>query len=105
MTETRDNLRQKLLDEVAAVDAAALVPHHRRGALLMLAIEVDLVETALAIATDDTATVEALIREGAIARPTLAQLADWCVDTSLRFQFLILQPYVLAQPLPRDSES
>jgi hypothetical protein len=93
-------LRDKLRGEIAAVDAPALLPHHRRGALMVLAIEVDLLDVAEAIARDDAAMVKGLIDEGKLAKPSLGQLADWCVDTSLRLQFVIVQPYVLAQVLP-----
>jgi hypothetical protein len=99
-----DELRHKLLTEVLAVDAAALLPHHRRGALLVLAADVDLISAAVAIATDDVDTVQKLAADGALVKPSLAQLADWCVDAALRFQFIILQPHVLAQPMLRDAD-
>ena len=92
-----EDLREKLLAEVASVDATALLPHHRRGALILLSREEDLLAAAVAIAADDANTIDALVARGALTRPTLAQLADWCVDAAQRFQVLILQPYVLAQ--------
>jgi len=95
-----DEVRDKLLAEVQAVDATALLPHHRRSALFILAPEVDLVDTAAAMASDDASVLAKLIEDGAITRPSLGQLADWCVDSEQRFQFVIVQPYVLAQPLP-----
>lgn len=98
MSEFR--LRDKLRGEIAAIDAPALLPHHRRGALMILAAEVDLLDTAHAVATDDAKTIAALIDGGMLYKPSLAQLADWCVDAGLRLQFVIVQPYVLAQPLP-----
>ena len=59
----------------------------------------DLLDVALAIASDDLDQVTEYIDAGQIFRPSLAQLADWCVDPSTRFQVVILQPYVLAQPI------
>ena len=93
-----DELREKLRAEIASVDAAALVPHHRRGALLVLSPDEDLLGAAVAIAADDTEAVAALVKRDALTKPSLGQLADWCVDTGLRFDFVILQPYVLAKP-------
>lgn len=98
-----DELRAKLASEVHAIGAAELVPHHRRDALVVLDPAVDLLDTAVAMGTNDHVTIAELIASGQLAKPSLAQLADWCVDTSLQFQFVIVQPYVLAQLLPRGA--
>ena len=95
--------RDKIRSEIEKVDAAALLPHHHRGALLILDPDTDLLDTAVAIASDDANVVAALVAEGSLVKPTLSQLADWCVDLERRFQFVILQPYVLAQILPKDT--
>lgn len=94
-------MRAKLRAEIAVTDAASLLPHHRRGALFVLAPGLDLLDVAVAIAADDRARVGALIDAGGLRRPGLAELADWCVDAAQRFQFAIVQPYVVAQALPR----
>ena len=93
------DLRAKLAGEVQAIDAATLLPHHRRGALVAVAAATDILDVAEAVARDDLATIERLLAEGAIFKPSIGQMADWCVDTELRFQFVIVQPYVLAQPI------
>jgi len=64
-----------------------------------------MLEAAVAIAEDDSETVATLVEQGKLVKPSLGQLADWCVDAAQRFQFVILQPYVLAQPLPRKSDT
>lgn len=96
-----DELRAKLAAEVCATGAADLLPHHRRGALIVLDPVVDLLDTAVAIARDNQVAVAELIAAGQLNKPSLAQLADWCVDTALQLQFVIVQPYVVAQLLPR----
>lgn len=98
-----DELRAKLASEVCATGASDLLPHHRRGALIVLEPVVDLLDTAVAIARDDRVAVAELLEAGELNKPSLGQLADWCVDTSLQFQFVIVQPYVLAQVLPRGA--
>jgi|GEM_PF-746102 len=97
----RDELRQKLRADIHQVEADALLPHHRRSALILAAAELDLLDAAVAVGLDDTATVQTWLAEGKLSRPTLAQLATWCVDRDQRFQFVIVQPFVLAQPLPK----
>lgn len=94
-------VRDTIRSQIHTVDATALLPHHRRSALLVLDPTVDLLDAAVTIAKNDTAAVAALIEAGTLARPSLSDLADWCVDTELRFQFAIVQPYVLAQRLPK----
>ncbi len=95
-------LREKLKSEIQATLAPELLPHHRRDALFMVRADVDILDAAVAIASDEAATVEALINEEKLFKPSLAQLSDWCVDLELRFQFVILQPYVLAQALNKE---
>ena len=98
-----DALREKLRSEMEQVDAAALLPHHRRGALIIAAEGVDLLEAAVAVATDDTPAVQEHLEAGSLRRSTLGEMADWCVDTSLRLRFVIVQPYVLAQVMTAEA--
>jgi len=63
--------------------------------------EFDILDAAVAIADDEVAEVEALLASKKLYKPSLGQLADWCVDLELRFQYVILQPYVLAQAVKR----
>jgi len=93
------SLRAKLEGDVQAAGAAELLPHHRRDALYIVKSDVDILDVALAIAEDRAPEVAGLIESESLYRPSLAQLSDWCVDLELRFQFVILQPYVLAQPI------
>ena len=96
-----EDLRDTLRGQIQVVAAAELLPHHRRDALLILPGEVDILDVALAIAADDASLVGQLVEEEKLYRPSLAQLSDWCVDLELRLQFVILQPYVLAQVIKR----
>ena len=96
-----EELREKLKSDVQAAGAPDLLPHHRRDALFMVRADVDILDAAIAIASDDAKTVEALLSAEKLFKPSLAQLSDWCVDLELRFQFVILQPYVLAQALDK----
>ncbi len=102
MTESyrRGDLRAKLRGEISHVSADALLPHHRRGALVVAAADLDLLDAAVAIAEDDVDAVTDFIESGRLAKPSLGDLASWCVDEERRFQFVIVRPYVLAQRLP-----
>jgi len=93
-------LREKIRAEMRSCSAADLLPHHRRDALLVATPDQDILAAAVAIASDATEIVAILVSEKKIFRPSLAQLSDWCVQSNLRFQYAILQPYVLVQALP-----
>ena len=94
-------LRARLRGEMEQVEAAVLLSHHRRGALIVAAQGVDLLDVAVAVATDESATIGRLLEAGDLAKPTLGELATWCMDQTLRLRFVIVQPYVLAQVIVR----
>lgn len=95
-------LREKLRGDIQVVGAKELLPHQRRDALLIVRKDVDILDVALAIANDQALEVSGLIEERKVYKPNLGELADWCVDLDLRLQFVILQPYVLAQVIDRS---
>lgn len=93
------DLRDQLRSEIQAVGPAELLPHHRRGALIIARPDLDILDAAEAIASDDASRVAQLLSSGQLYRPALGELASWCVDSAMRLQFVILQPYVLAQAI------
>lgn len=95
---SRAALRDKFHDEVAVTDWRSLRPHHERQALFLVSGDVDLSDAALAIAEDDTASVAAWLARGTLNRPSDDEAAAWTEDPETRFEFLIVQPYVVATP-------
>jgi hypothetical protein len=96
-------MREKLASEVLACGWEDLEPHHGRGALLVVSPDLDLVEAAEALAMDRKDRVEVWLTVGRLGRPTEVLVQRWGSGGS-RFQFLIVQPFVLAQELPeRDA--
>jgi len=94
---------QDLKAELAqSVDEAAwdwLVPHAKRDVVIVVTQELDLLDVGVAIANDDTLSVQSWISNQQVHKPFANQLADWNSDHSKRFQALIVQPYVLVQEL------
>lgn len=93
------SLRDKLTDEILPIGWQDLAPHFARGGLLIASPELDVITVGEAIARDDTAQVEAWITAGTLRRATDDDATRWAESTP-QFQFLILQPWVLAQELP-----
>ncbi|MEQ9621748.1 DUF2288 domain-containing protein [Coleofasciculus chthonoplastes] len=94
---------QDLKAELAqSVDEAAwdwLVPHSLRDVVIVVTPELDILDVGVAIANDDTLSVQSWISHQQLHKPFANQLADWNSDQSKRFQALIVQPYVLVQEL------
>lgn len=98
-----DTLRDKLRSEILPTGWSDLAPHFARGALLLAGPELDLLEAAVAIATDDADQVQGWLATSTLRRAEERDATAWA-EGSPRFQFVILQPWVLAQALP-DSPS
>ncbi len=87
-----------------------LKPHAQRDAVVVVNAQLDLAEVGVAIASNNTRSVERWITEQLIAKPSAEQLAIWNGENT-QFTSLIVQPYVLIQeiavsvqpePLPVD---
>jgi hypothetical protein len=92
------DIEARLRSEVLACGWDALAPHHARGALLVVRPDLDLIAAASAIARDRHDRVEIWLAVGRIGRPGDDLVRRWCT-VSPRFQFVIVQPFVVAQEL------
>ncbi len=95
-----DPVREKLRSEVLATGLNELLPHFARGALLLVDPALDLLDAALAIARDDAAQIEAWLGQGKLSRVNDDGARALVSQPTLRFQFVIVQPWVVAQVLP-----
>ena len=94
-----DELRSKLRGEMMPATWSELMYQFARGGLCLVAAETDLLEVAFAVATDDRATVEQLLATAKLRRATDEDARSFQAGADQRFQFVIVQPWVLAQPL------
>lgn len=100
------NLRLELAEMVEPAEWQWLSPHSKRDAIVVVDPNLDLVEVGLAIATDNTASVQRWIGEQRLVKPSAEQLGAWGGDRAKRLKTLIIQPYVLVQDsLPVALES
>lgn len=91
------DLRARLAAEIHRVDWKPLAPHAKRGGLVMVAPELDLIDVGVAVAGDDGPQVQIWMRAHQLRRPTEEELEAWHDETEERFMVLIVQPYVLVQ--------
>lgn len=98
-----DDVREKLRGEVLSSHWEDLALHQQRGALLLLAPALDLLDVAEAMARDDKERVADWLRRGLLRRAGEAERARYETDaeeeSGVRFQFVVVQPWVVAQAL------
>ncbi len=93
------DLRAELVQDLDEAEWNWLIPHARRDAVVVVAAELDLLDVGVAIASDNVSSVQHWIGEQLLYKPSPDQLADWNVNLTKRFNTLIVQPYVLVQPI------
>lgn len=93
MTSPKETLQAQL----GPVFYSDLRAHLDRGAVFVVAPGLDILDCALALATDDAVRVRAWLEEGGLRRPTADEHAGWASDASLQFTAVPVQPYVLIQ--------
>ncbi|MDZ8256837.1 DUF2288 domain-containing protein [Nostoc sp. ChiQUE01b] len=93
------DLRAELTEILDEAEWEWLIPHVQRDAVILVALELNLVDVGVAIASDNIPSVEQWIDKQLITKPTTVQVGEWNGDRSKRFNTLIVQPYVLAQEI------
>ncbi len=91
-----DILRAKLNLETAQLAWPELERHFARGDVIKVAPGMDLVDTALHVAENDTATVQAWLADGRIARADMSNAEDWHARQPM-FWVVVVAPWVLVQ--------
>ena len=104
MTTPSDLLRAKLNLETAQLAWPELERHFARGDLIKVAAGMDLVDTALHIAENNAATVQAWLADGRIARAQLGDAEDWHARKPM-FWAVVVAPWVLVQEVAGQREA
>ncbi|MEO0771352.1 MAG: DUF2288 domain-containing protein [Cyanobacteria bacterium J06649_4] len=98
------DLLTELTEMMGPVQWEWLKPHVQRDAVVVVNEALNLAEVGVAIASNNTQTVERWITEQLILKPNAEQLAVWSAEDK-RFMSLIVQPYVLVQEPSATSDS
>ena len=94
------SLHDKFNAELSVASWSALAPHAERGGLFWVDRQLDLVEVAVSFALDDARSVQAWHEAQLLLPAALKPPQDFAA-----FHFLIVQPFVLAQPLELPAQS
>jgi len=89
--------KEELALAISEAEWCWLRAHLERGGLILVDDSLDLADTALQVAIDNTDTIQGLINEGKLAKPNLAQIRSWDANDHKRFSMLIVSPFVLIQ--------
>ncbi|MCU0517552.1 MAG: DUF2288 domain-containing protein [Oscillatoria sp. Prado101] len=91
------DLRAELAATVDEAEWEWLIPHAQRQAVIVVSPELDLIDVALAMASDNVSSVQGWIGERLIYKPSTSELSNWNANPNKRFNSLIVQPFVLVQ--------
>ena len=89
------DLRAELAEMVDQAEWDWLEEHAKRGRVIVVAPNLDLIEVGVAIAEDQVTTVQQWMADGWIYYPTEEQISDWNQNKTQSFASLIIQPFVL----------
>ncbi len=89
--------REELALSISEAEWSWLRVHMERGGVILVDDSLDLADTALKVANDNTEIIQQLVNEGKIGKPNLSQLRTWDADKHKRFAMLIVSPFVLIQ--------
>ncbi|MDX1977194.1 MAG: DUF2288 domain-containing protein [Pseudanabaenaceae cyanobacterium bins.68] len=93
-----NTLHSYLIDLVDLAEWGWLSDLAKRGKVILLSPNLDLVEVGLALAEDDISQVQQWLADRWIYQPTLEQIDAWDNQASSpKFNSLIVQPFVLAK--------
>jgi hypothetical protein len=87
-------LREQLKKDMASAPWSVLKAHHKRGALVLVAPELDLIDVGEAVMLDQTDRVQAWMNQHQVS-----PFPDRIAEQQPNMRCLIAQPWVLTQEL------
>jgi hypothetical protein len=97
-----ENLRAQLTELVDEAELEWLKPHIQKDAVILVVPELDILDVGVAIASDNTQSVQHWIGEQLLVKPSPEILNRWNTNPSQKFQAMIIQPYVLVKELASE---
>lgn len=97
-------MRERIAETKGSVFWTDLEAHIKRDAVIVAAGGLDLVDVGVALATNDTKSVQDWIAAGKLKKPSAEDISRWSVASNLTFTSVVVQPFVLIHspelPLP-----
>ena len=102
MTDDDKTIREKLADQLGTAPWSLLEVHAQKDRLILVDASLAVLDVAQNIAENQTDVVSAWIADGQVGKPTLEQWTEFKSDQAVRFQFVVVQPYIVAQVINID---
>ena len=90
------DVRHLLNAQTGRIDWPELQRHFARGLLLVVAPELDLVDTAAKSVQDDKESITAWLEQGQLLKPDIDMAKEW-QETNPEFWAVVAAPWVLVQ--------
>ncbi len=94
--------QDKIAKYTGDVDWNYLKPHFKSGAMIYVDPELPLKEVAQAFTDDNKAQVQAWLKSADLVKPSPLH-QDWWEHDQTRFTAVVITPFVLAQPLKKET--
>lgn len=98
----REQLRDDFLAQTARIAFGELQRYFAAGKLVHVASSLDLIQVAIALAEDDTASFETWLAQGHVALVSDSQAAQWLSDEK-QLWAVVADPWVLVQDRDGDN--
>lgn len=93
------NEEQKLAQAKGEVGWSYLAPHYRNGSLYFVDTRLALETVGMAFSGNDRDQVEAWLKQGDLVKIEALHAAQWEGDEAIRFEALVVSPFVLCRPV------
>ena len=97
-----ENIREQLAEILDEAELEWLKPHIQKDTVIIVDPELDLLDVGVAIASDDTQFIQRSIGEQLLVKPSSEILNRWNADPMLKFQAIIIQPYILVKEIVKE---
>jgi hypothetical protein len=94
-----ENLREQLAELIDEAQLEWLKPHIQKDAVILVDSGLDILDVGVAIASDNTQSVQHWIGEQLLVKPSPEILNRWNTHPDRKFQAMIIQPYILVKEL------
>ncbi len=98
-----DNLKAQLTELLDEAELEWLKPHIQKDAVIIVDANLDILDVGVAIASDNTQSVQHWIGEQLLVKPSPEILNRWNANPTQRFQAMIIQPYILVKELGSET--
>ncbi len=93
------DIRSQLAEILDEAELEWLKPHIQKDAVIIVDLELDILDVGVAIASDNTQSIQHWIGEQLLVKPSQEILDRWNLNPDRKFQAIIIQPYILVKEI------